>query len=225
MVQHAQVSAQQRPGLFCVNEYYIHIVPAHRRHHYLKWGNFSVSFWSIPWAENSLYHSHTYFEYNHLVTKQLAVAYKTQESWEWEVLFLLLVSVENYTSAGWNTVYYHTGWSSTSPAVCNSTGWWAQGESPPHTCLAVLLVWPGGCWLSPGCDRNHLDGTRTSGPVLHVSLVRMPVNTAESGWSQCWAGGREHWAALSMLGGCPVKALLWSWETNGERFTKEYFFP
>lgn len=122
----------------------MHTMPAHR-----NWENFSISFWSIPWAENSLYHKHTYFEYNHLVTKQLAVAYKTQKSWEWEVLFLLLVSAENYTRAGWNTVYYHSGWSSTSPAVCNFTSWWVQRESPLHTCLAVLSCWPGGCWLSP----------------------------------------------------------------------------
>lgn len=51
-----------------------------------------------------------------------------------------------------------------------------------------------------------LDGTRSNGPVLHVSLVRMPVNTAEGGWSQCWAGDKEQWAALSVLGGCLAKA-------------------
>lgn len=217
MVQHAQLSVQQEPGLFCVKEYYTHIMPAHR-----TWGNFSISFWSIPWDENSVYHRHTYFEYNHLVTKQLAAAYKTQKSWEWEVLFLLLVSVENYTSAGWNAVYYHPGWSSTSPAVCNFTGWWAQRETPPHTCLAVLSCWPGGCWLSPAVAGTTLDGTRTSGPVLHVSVVRMPINTAESGWSQCWAG---HWAVLSKLGGCPVKASLGGWRSIGKGLKRSGFFP
>lgn len=219
MVQHAQVSVQQGPGLFCVKEYYMHVVPAHR-----NWGNFSISFWSIPWAENSLYHGHTYFEYNHLFTKQLAVAYEIQKSWEWEVLFLLLVSAENYTSAGWNTVYYHTGWSSTSPAVCNFTGWWAQRDSPPHTCLVVLSLWPGGCWLSPGCGKDHLGWVKEQWSCL----ARLSgENASKHSWGWVKSALSRGQRAVS----CPFHAgrrlsesIALKLETNGERLKKESFF-
>lgn len=219
MVQHAQVSVQQGPGLFCVKEYYMHVMPAHR-----NWGNFSVSFWSIPWAENSLYHGHTYFEYNHLFTKQLAVAYEIQKSWEWEVLFLLLVSAENYTSAGWNTVYYHTGWSSTSPAVCNFTGWWAQRDSPPHTCLVVLSLWPGGCWLSPGCDKGHLGWVKEQWSCL-ASLSGENASKHSWGWvKSALSRGQRAVSCPFHAGRRLSESIALKLETNGERLKKESFF-
>lgn len=86
-----------------------------------------------------------------------AAAYKTQKSWEWEALFLLLVSVENYTSSGWNTVYDHTGWSSTSPAVCNFTGEYRAHPHLPGSALvlarrllAVPWLWQGPPWMGQG---------------------------------------------------------------------------
>lgn len=217
MVQHAQVSEQQEPGLFCIEEYYMHIIPAHR-----NWGSFSISFWSIPWDENSLYHRHTYFEYNHLVTKQLAIAYRTKKSWEWEVLFLLLVSAENYTSAEWNAVYYHTGWSSTSPADCNFTGWWAQRETPPHTCLAVLSCWPGGCWLCPGCGRDHL------GRDKDQCLARLSgENANKHSWGWVKSVLSRALRALSCpfhAGRMPSESITWRLETNRGRFKNKCFF-
>lgn len=148
-----------------------------------------------------------------------------QKSWEWEVLFLLLVLVENYTSAGWNTVYYHTGWSSTSPAVCNFTGWWAQRDSPPHTCLAVLSLWPGGCWLSPGCGRDHLGWDKEQWSCL----ARF---SGENASKHSWGWVKSVLSKGQRAVSCPFRAgrmfsesIALKLETSGERFKKEYFFP
>lgn len=218
MVQHAQVSVQQGPSLLGAKEYYMCIILAYR-----NWGNSSISFWSIPRAENSLYLRHTYFEYNHLVTKQLAVAYKTQKSWEWEVLFLSLVLVENYTSAEWNTVYYQlTGPAHLLQFVISLVS--TEGEPSPHLPGSALGL-AGGCWLSPGCGRDHLGWDKDQWPHLaHISGENASKHSW--GWVKSVLGRAQR--ALS----CPfhagkdgkVKASHWSWRPIGKRLKRSIFF-
>lgn len=80
---------------------------------------------------------------------------------------------------------------------------------PTHTCLAVLLCWPGGCWLSPGCGRDHLGWDKDQWPCLaHLSGENATKHSWE-GMRSVLSRHRGHWAALSTLGGCPIKASLW----------------
>lgn len=178
----------------------------------------------IPGAENSLYHRHTYFEHNHLVTKQLAVAYKTQKSWEWEVLFL----VYNWFLLKITQVLDEILFISTlaGPAhllqfVISLVS--TEGELTPHLpssalvlarrLLAVPWLWQGPPWMGQGpvalsctslwweCQQTQLRGGEVS------------AEQAQRALSCPFHAGRM-----------PNKSITLKLETSRERFRKEWFF-
>lgn len=164
------------------------------------------------------------------IRKQLAVAYKTQNSWKWEVLFLLLVSVENNTIAGRNAQFIATlvGPAHLLQLVISQAGEHSGTAHPTPACPRAdpsdalaparrLLAVPR---LQQGPSRMGQGPMVLSCMPLWWACRSTRLRVGELSATQ---GDGGHWAALSMLGGCSAKASLWSRETKGGRLKKESF--